>query len=121
MAGPSTARALLTFTDHTQALRSRSELASVERRMRAVLDGAPIVLFAVDRRGVFTVSEGQGLASLGLKPGEVVGRSAFELYRDNPEIVAALRSALAGNATTSTASGGGSALRDQLLADPGGR
>ncbi|MCJ7724775.1 MAG: ATP-binding protein, partial [Acidimicrobiia bacterium] len=89
-------KALLTFTDHTESLRSRSELESVELKMRAVLSAAPIVLFAVDRRGVFTVSEGAGLAGLGLSPGEVVGRSAFELYRDSPKVGEAIRKALDG-------------------------
>ncbi|MFH2072507.1 MAG: PAS domain-containing protein [Actinomycetota bacterium] len=96
---PEYARALLTFADHTETLRSRSELASVERRMRAVMSDAPIVLFAVDHRGVFTLSEGQGLASLGLTPGEVVGRSAYELYRDVPEVESWIRSALDGEST----------------------
>jgi len=91
------ARSLLTFTDHTETLRSRSELESVERKMRAVMGSAPIVLFAVDRRGVFTVSEGQGLSALGLSPGEVVGRSAYELYRDVPEMERAIRAALEGD------------------------
>ena len=92
-------RALLTFTDHTETLRSRSELASVEQKMRAILGSAPIVLFAVDQRGVFTVSEGAGLAALGLSPGEVVGRSAFELYRDVPQVGEALRQALGGESS----------------------
>ena len=92
-------RALLTFTDHTETLRSRSELASVEQKMRAILGAAPIVLFAVDQRGVFTVSEGAGLAALGLSPGEVVGRSAFELYRDVPKVGDAIRRALGGESS----------------------
>ncbi|MEK7745171.1 MAG: ATP-binding protein, partial [Elusimicrobiota bacterium] len=57
---------------------------------------APIVLFALDQDGVFTLSEGRGLDGLGLKPGEVVGRSVFEVYKDNPAILANIRRALAG-------------------------
>ncbi|MCB2223751.1 MAG: PAS domain S-box protein [Actinobacteria bacterium] len=94
-------RALLTFSDRTEAQRSRTALESVERNMRVVLNAAPIVLFAVDRHGVFTLSEGQGLASLGLEPGEVVGRSLFEMYRDEPEIVAAVEAALHGEPSRS--------------------
>jgi len=93
---PEYARALLTFTDHTETLRSRSELASAESKLQAVMSAAPIVLFAVDHRGVFTLSEGQGLTGLGLAPGEAVGRSAFELYRDVPEVEEAIRKALGG-------------------------
>jgi len=99
---PEYARALLTFTDHTETLRSRSELASVESKLQAVMSAAPIVLFAVDHRGVITLSEGHGLAGLGLAPGEAVGRSAFELYRDVPEVEEAIRKALGGEFSVSS-------------------
>ena len=97
---PEYGRALLAFTDLTDALRSRSELERVEGRLRAVMGAAPIVLFAVDRNGVFTVSEGQGLAALGLVSGEAVGRSAFEMYRDAPVVIDAIRRALGGESLT---------------------
>ncbi len=98
---PEYGRALLAFTDLTEVLRSRSELERVEGRLRAVMGAAPIVLFAVDRNGVFTVSEGQGLAALGLASGEAVGRSAFEMYRDSPIVIDAIRRALGGESSTS--------------------
>jgi PAS domain S-box-containing protein len=64
--------------------------------LRAVLNRAPMVLWMLDTRGVFTFSEGRGLEVLGLRPGEMVGRSAFEAYAGNPSIVAEIRAALAG-------------------------
>lgn len=48
--------------------------------LRAVLNNAPITIFALDSNGVFTLSEGKGLESVGLKPGENVGVSALDLY-----------------------------------------
>lgn len=51
-------------------------------RLRAVIANAPVILFAFDRNGIFTLSDGSGLASLELTPGEIVGRSAFALYGD---------------------------------------
>jgi PAS domain S-box-containing protein len=71
-------------------------------RLQTVISGAPIVLFALDRDGVFTLSEGKGLESLGLAPGEAVGRSAYDLYRDFPTIEAAIRRALSGETVTDT-------------------
>jgi PAS domain S-box-containing protein len=68
----------------------------VEHDLGTVVSSAPVVLFAVDRDGIFRLSEGRGLASLGLEPGQVVGTSAFELYRDVPQIGESLRRALAG-------------------------
>lgn len=52
-----------------------------------IINKAPVVVWAVDKNGIFMLSEGKALASLGLKPGEVVGRSVFEVYADHPEIM----------------------------------
>jgi PAS domain S-box-containing protein len=68
--------------------------------LRSVVENAPMVLWAIDGEGIFTVSEGRALADIGLRPGQVLGTSAFELYRDNPNIIVALRKALAGEEFT---------------------
>lgn len=57
---------------------------------------SPIILWCTNRDGRFTLSEGRGLIPLGLKPGEAVGQSAFELYADNSNIIQSLRRALEG-------------------------
>ena len=41
----------------------------------------PIVLFAVDRAGVVTLSEGEELTAFGLQVGQVVDRSVFDTFR----------------------------------------
>jgi PAS domain-containing protein len=60
-----------------------AELARVTRELRvtgerlsAVVD-APVIVFAFDSDGIFTMSEGRRLDVLGLAAGEVVGRSVF--------------------------------------------
>jgi diguanylate cyclase (GGDEF)-like protein/PAS domain S-box-containing protein len=73
-----------------------------EQRLRTVMTNAPVILFAIDREGVFTFSEGKGLDALGLRPNEVVGLSVLELARESPEITEHLRRALAGEAITTT-------------------
>jgi len=74
-----------------------------EERLRAVVSNLPVVLFAFDRDGLCTLSEGELLGGLGLAPGEVVGQSFYDIYGDNPEIVEALRGALAGEAVATIA------------------
>lgn len=86
--------------DVTERQQTLDALRASEERLRTVIGNAPVVLFAVDRAGIFTLSEGKGLEALGLKPGEVVGRSAFDLYRDAPQVCENLRRALAGEAVT---------------------
>jgi rsbT co-antagonist protein RsbR len=63
---------------------------------RRALDAAPLMLWAIDGDGTYTMSEGKGLELLGMKAGESVGLSALEMFKDNPEITRALRRALAG-------------------------
>ena len=75
---------------------AREEHRFTEQRLSAVIEHAPIVVFAVDRDGIFTLSEGRGLQSLGLEPGQVVGMSAFDIYRDFPPIVANIKECLSG-------------------------
>jgi len=58
------------------------------------------VLWAIDSEGNFVISEGGTLGVLGLLPGEIVGRNAFELYADRPEVAAALRRGLDGEELT---------------------
>ena len=54
--------------------------AHIKQWLQAILRNAPITIFVIDHEGRFTLSEGRGLARVGLKPGENVGESAYELY-----------------------------------------
>ena len=87
---------LVMGTDVTERRLAEQSLWESEARLRAVVASAPIVVWAVDARGTFILSEGRGLAALGLSPGQVVGRSVFELYRDVPRLKADVRRALEG-------------------------
>jgi PAS domain S-box-containing protein len=96
-------RVVLAFADFAETRKARIALQRIEERLRAVVSASPILLFALDRYGVFTLSEGQALQALRLSPGEAVGRSAFELFRDSPELVRAVRRALSGDSLTTSA------------------
>jgi len=87
---------LAVVRDVTQRKRMEDNLRRTEERLRTVANGAPLVLFSLDLNGVFTLSEGQALAAIGLRPGDVVGRNALELYAHDPSIVENLKQALAG-------------------------
>lgn len=56
----------------------------------------PMVFYALDSNGIFFLSEGKGLKKLGFAPGQVVGESVFELYKDTHEIIDAIHRAYAG-------------------------
>lgn len=86
--------------DITAQKQAEAALRNSAEALRTVMEGAPIVLYATDAQGVVTLSEGAGLARLGLAPGEVVGQSVFEMYQDVPEILSYLKRALAGEIVT---------------------
>ncbi len=80
------------------AERRQAEIAlrESEERYRTVVTEAEVVSFMLDKKGVFTLSEGKGLTRLGLKPGQLVGNSALEMYRGRPTIINAIQRALGG-------------------------
>lgn len=84
------ARDISALKEAEQILRER------EDQFRQVISSAPLVVFTTDEEGIFTMSEGRSLAKLGLEPGQVVGLSAFEMYKDFPDIVSGLEKALQG-------------------------
>ena len=79
-----------------QRLQVQGHLRESEARVRAIIDSAPIVLFATDRDGVITFSAGVGPDPLGKKPGEALGWSASDLFVEHQGVVDAIRAALSG-------------------------
>ncbi|MCC6647136.1 MAG: response regulator [Polyangiaceae bacterium] len=84
-----------------------AELAEARQQLHSVIGAMPIVLWAVDVDGVITLSEGQALMSLGLSPGQLVGRSVYEVYAASPEAVDAIRRAMRGEAQAGEVEVGG--------------
>jgi len=77
---------------------TREDGLSVSALFEALLAHTPAVAWQIDVTGQFLFSSGSGLASLGLKPGEAVGQNVFELYHDQPQVIAAVQQALEGHA-----------------------
>lgn len=83
-------------TELAERRRMERALRESEERLRTVVSNAPLVVLSVDRNGVFTLSEGRGLEKLGRQPGQFVGQSAVEAFRDAPEMERNIRRALKG-------------------------
>lgn len=95
-------RMIGTVQDVTEQTRVEQALRESEQKLRTVIEGFPVVLWAIDRDGIFTLSRGAGLKLLGLAPDQVVGQSLFDIYRDYPDIVSDARRVLAGESLVST-------------------
>jgi len=84
---------ILDITDRKHA---EVELLQSEQKFKMLVTNLEEIIYLVDKDGIFTISEGKGLEKLGLKPGQVVGLSVFEFYKDYPEIIEGIRKALNG-------------------------
>lgn len=80
----------LTAEAKEQALQEKTQ------QLQSVISKAPLVLWANDKEGVFTFSDGKALESMGLEPGQVVGQSVFDVYADYPEITSSAKRVLLG-------------------------
>jgi PAS domain S-box-containing protein len=90
-----------TLRDLTEGRRALEALRQAEQRLRTVVGHAPIALFALDAEGRYTVCEGRGLAATGLAPEALLGRSVWDIFRDEPEVLTRIRRCLAGEEYTS--------------------
>ena len=92
-------RALYLLLDSAFAAQGQV-LARREQQMLSVVTNAPIVLWAIDRRGMCTVYEGLALAAMGHTAGQYVGQSLFDVCQAQPRMVDAMRRALDGASCT---------------------
>ncbi|MBS1229239.1 MAG: multi-sensor hybrid histidine kinase [Proteobacteria bacterium] len=84
------------IADITETKCSADELSEYEARLHTVLGNLPVVLEVVDKNGIYTLSDGKGLAKIGLVPGQLVGQSLHERFSKVPEIRADVLRCLAG-------------------------
>jgi len=90
------ARILGTVLDISARVRDALALEESRRRMDAVVENAPLLLWSLDAQGVFSSIQGRALASLPLRADGLIGRSIFEAMGDDAEVVELARRALAG-------------------------
>ena len=103
-----------TFEDITERRQAEEALRASEERLRTVVAGSPLILFAVDAGGVFTFSDGRGLNALGQAPGQVVGQSIFEVYGDHDGLLSTIYRVLAGETVSSVLEIGGTVFETLL-------
>ena len=89
------------IVDITERKKAEQALRESEMRLRTVVANAPVVLFATDGDGIFTLAEGKGLEVLGVSSDNLVGRSILELYPESPEVAANALRALGGESFSS--------------------
>lgn len=83
-------------------LQRTAQLKKASQRLRAILNYAPLVIWAVDQKGMITFCDGKGMETIGFDPGKSVGHSLFELYDKGSPMVAVTRRVLAGEFISET-------------------
>ena len=84
------------IADITETKCAADELSEYEARLHTVLGNLPVILEVVDKNGLYTLSDGKGLARIGLAPGQLVGQSLYERFHNAPEVRAGFLRCLAG-------------------------
>ncbi|WP_438021806.1 PAS domain S-box protein [Sorangium sp. So ce233] len=69
--------------------------------LRALSDNLPIIIWAINGEGVITHHDGKGLATLGLKRGQLVGMNLFDIYSNVHDGTETVKRALRGSPTHS--------------------
>ena len=88
------------FNDMLKQIQLRdTAVRESEEKLRTFVTNAQAIILMLDKEGVILLSEGKELASIGLKPGQVVGNSIFDLYNNYHEITESTNDALHGIAT----------------------
>ena len=80
-------------------LELKKKLAELEKdyyHLLLLLERLPVVIWETDINSVFTLSEGHGLAEIGLTPGEVIGKKVLDVYQGNKQIANLQAKALVG-------------------------
>lgn len=73
-----------------------AQLSEALSRLQTIIANLPMIIFAVDRRGVITFEDGRALQSLGVTPGAHVGQKVSEAYSQSKEIPEHMHRALRG-------------------------
>ncbi|MCB0210150.1 MAG: response regulator [Anaerolineae bacterium] len=79
-----------------QTLRERDELIEI------VVSNLPLILFAVDKNGIFTLAEGKGIKNSDLKPSDFLGKSIFDVYSNSLSVKNNIHLALSGKKRITT-------------------
>lgn len=80
----------------TRRKHAERELRESENRLRTVVSGAPVILWAVDQRERITFLLGRELERIPYVPKEATGLSLFEIIEDTTELRNCLRRAFSG-------------------------
>jgi PAS domain S-box-containing protein len=87
---------IISLMDITARKRAEGALQQRLLQLKSIYSTLPVIVWSTNKEGVFTLSEGKQLEELGLRSGQVVGMSIFEVYKDNLSILDGIKRSLNG-------------------------
>lgn len=72
-------------------------LRASEHRLKKVLETGPLLMYAVDKKGLIQLLEGNSLKSIGLNPRDYIDQSIFDIFKKNKENTNAVARAIKGD------------------------
>jgi rsbT co-antagonist protein RsbR len=107
--------AVLCFAvDMTERARVEADLKNRDHLLRVMLDNLGVVVWQIDRNGIFTFHDGKkALENIGMVPGSVIGLNVFDLYPSDDQVD--IRRGLAGEHVFGTSDAHGRSWRSWVL------
>lgn len=77
-------------------------LQESERKLETVIAKSPIILFAINKEGQFTMFKGRGIELLNVNPEDIIGKNFIETHRILPLDIKSLRNVIGGKELSTT-------------------
>ena len=103
------------MVDVTKRRLAEAAVKEKDLLLRTAISNIPVILWVTDKEGVVTLMEGQGLQAFGRQPGKLVGRSFFEIFKDNASVLENTRRTLGGETRTFVEEKGGFVFQGTAL------
>lgn len=80
----------------TERKQAEEKLIESEEKFKTLVTNNEEIVYIIAKDGTFLLSEGKGLSKLGIKPGQVVGESIYDLYKGFPDMLDEMQRAFKG-------------------------
>jgi signal transduction histidine kinase len=88
------ARKLDLLESERKAIEDKESLT--REKFQAVMSTAPLIVWAIDLEGKFTLCEGGGLVDINLSGKDILGQDFYAFNKDNPQVISYIQRALSG-------------------------
>ncbi len=109
------------YRDISLLKKTERQLQQTQHQLDAVISQAPIAIFTLDGNACFTFCAGKAMEYVGLTQSDLLGKSAFDLFPDQPDVLSALNQVLTGKMALAVAELRGASFELQCTPIPGDR